>query len=102
MVVLNKIYNDHEVRTILYSVDTGRDVKEIRFQGQLEKEADKTIRYFDYIGYQLKQRNIKQKDIEPFRYEIDRILINKQVEEYVQWLRAIGVKLEYLGYLHKE
>lgn len=97
--VLNGIYNDLEVRKVLYSVDTGTETDEIRFGGQLEKEADKTIRYFDYVGYLIKQGNIRRTDIEPFEYEINRILHNPIVLEYISWLRGIGVRLDYLQFL---
>ena len=49
--ILDRLYNDIEIRTIIYAVDSGKDVEEIKFGGKLEKEADKTIRYFDYLGY---------------------------------------------------
>ena len=50
--ILNSLYNDNEMRTIIYSIDSGRNINEIRFGGQLEQQADKLIKYFDYIGYQ--------------------------------------------------
>lgn len=97
--ILNRLYNDKEIRTIIYSVDSGRNVNEIRFGGQLEQQADKTIQYFDYIGYLIKEGNLKLNDIRPFRYEINRILNNGTVQEYINWLRTIGVTLEHLNYL---
>jgi hypothetical protein len=50
--ILNRLYNDKEIRTIIYSVDSGRNVNEIRFGGQLEQQADKTIqRMFRHPNY---------------------------------------------------
>ena len=97
--ILNRLYNDKEIRTIIYTVDSGRNVNEIRFGGIFEQQADKTIRYFDYIGYLIKEDNLKFTDIRPFRYEINRILNNVRVREYIDWLRTIGVTLEHLKYL---
>ena len=60
--ILNQLYNDIEVRKIIYSVDSGQNVNEIRFRGALEQEADKTLHYFDYIGYLIKERKLRLKD----------------------------------------
>ena len=97
--ILNQLYNDIEVRKIIYSVDSGQNVNEIRFRGALEQEADKTLHYFDYIGYLIKERKLRLKDTRPFKYEINRVLDNEKVHAYIKWLREIGVPLEYLSYL---
>ena len=99
--ILNRFYNDTEIRTIIYAVDSGRNVNEIKFGGQYEQQADKTIKYLDYVGHLLKEGNLKQNDIKPFRYEIGRILKNGTVEKYINWLIQIGVSLENLDYLKK-
>ena len=97
--ILNKLYNDSEIRTLIYSVDTNTNVDEIRYRGALEQQADKTIQYFDYIGYLIKNGNLKLDDIKPFKYQISRILNNGNVKNYIKWLREIGVTLDNLKYL---
>jgi hypothetical protein len=98
--VLNRLYNDAEVRAILYSVDSGKNVKEIKYLGELEMQADKTLRYLDYIGYLVKKRHLKKGDLKPFEYEISRILNNEEIRSYYDnWLQSIGVQLLYLKYL---
>src|SRR5689334_17247333 len=56
--ILNRLYNDREIRTIIYAVDSGENIQEIRYLGNLEQQADKTIQYFDYIGYLIKENNL--------------------------------------------
>lgn len=97
--ILNKFYGDTDIRTIIYSVDSGKNTKEIKFGGQFEQQADKTIQYFDYLGYLIKEGELKPKDLRPFKYEIKRVFNNETVQEYIEWLKTIGVTLDYLNNL---
>lgn len=97
--ILNKIHNDEEVRTIIYEIDRGKDLSGIRYKGSLEKQADKIIQYFDYIGFLIKEGNIKQSDIRPFRYQINKVLTNEEVKIYIKKLKNNGVSLDNLKYL---
>ncbi len=97
--ILNRLYNDAEIRLIIYSVDTHNNIDQIKFQGTLEQQADKTLQYFDYIGYLVKNGNLKLNDIKPFRYQIERVLNNDNVKRYIKWLKGLGVSLENLEYL---
>lgn len=99
--ILNRIYNDDDVRTIIYAVDRGENVNGIVHLGQLEKQADKTIKLFDYIGFLIKEGNIKSTDIKLFRYEINRVLSNTTVINYIDWLKRVGVPLDNLDYIAK-
>lgn len=94
--ILDRFFGDSDVKTILYSVDQGRDIEQIRFGGSLELQADKTIKYIDYLGRLLKQGNLKKNDMDTFKYEIKRILESQAVQEYINWLKSIGVTLDYL------
>jgi hypothetical protein len=98
---MNRFYDDIEIRTIIYAVDSGRDSSEIKFTGKLEQQADKTIKYLDYIGYLLSEGRLKANDIKPFRYEITRLLKSGVVKKYIKWLSEIGVSLENLEPLEK-
>jgi hypothetical protein len=99
--IMNKFYDDIEIRTVIYAVDSGRDSDEIKFTGKLEQQADKTIKYLDYIGYLLEEGRLKTNDIKPFRYEITRLLKSDVVKKYIKWLSDIGVSLENLKSLEK-
>ena len=96
--IYNGFYGDEEIRRILYAVDTGQGVNEIRFQGKLEREADKTLRFLDFVGHLIRQKSITKSSVAPFQYEIGRILKNQKVKEYIIWLETIGVNLENLQY----
>lgn len=97
--ILDRFFGDLEIKKILYSVDQGLDTNEIKFGGKLEQQADKTIKYLDYIGRLIKQGELKRKDIGTFKYEIKRILNSSPVQEYIIWLKNIGVSLEHLNQL---
>lgn len=99
--IMNKFYDDTEIRTIIYAVDSGRYLEEIRFAGKLEQQADKTIKYLDYLGYLLDEGRLKANDIKPFRYEITRLLKCQVIKDYISWLSRIGVSLENIDSLEK-
>ena len=43
---------------------------------------DKTLSYFSYICYLREQKIISDKEFNFFKYEINRILMNSQVQDY--------------------
>ena len=95
----NTLHNDDEIMQIIYSVDKNRETNEIRFNGKLEKQADKTLRYFDFIGLLIKDRDLIPHDIIAFQYVINRVLKNEDVKKYIKWLEGINVNLDNLKYL---
>ena len=97
--ILGILYNDHEIRSIIYSVDSGINTNEIRFQGALEKEADKTLQYFNHIGYLISLKDLNKSDLKPFKYEIQRVLNNNIVRDYIIWLENHDKKLEFINQL---
>lgn len=99
--VLDKFYSDTDIRTVLYCVDSGQRLGEIRHGGSLEQQADKTLRYLDHMGYMVRKGHLKIQDLEPFRFEIRRLLDNDTVKEYLEGLRAIGVVLNDLAILDR-
>ena len=50
--------------------------------GELELKVDKTLSYFSYICYLKRQKIISNKEFDFFKYEIERILMNQQVQDY--------------------
>ena len=99
--MMNIFYNDEEIRTVLYAVDSGNS-EEIYFGKSLEKEGDKTITKLNVIGYQLYSKNISIQDVEILQFEILKILENETVIEYIKWLKNWGLKLDYISYLKNE
>ena len=98
--IYNQVYQDEDIRKIIYTVDSG-DSSKIKYLGELEKEADKTLRYFDFVGRLIKDKSLTKQDVLPFKYEIGRVLNNYNVKEYIKWLESIGIDFEYLEYCPK-
>lgn len=100
--IFNYLYNDEDVTDILYYVDSGNNQDLIKYKGSLERKADKTLHYLDFVGKFIKEGDLKYDDLIKFKYEIRRILNNQEVKNYIEWLREkLGVPLEYLPYLEK-
>lgn len=92
-------YGDQEIRDVIYYVDGVEPDGRIKYQGQLEKQADKTIHYLDLVGQFIKNKSLRPRDVMKFKYEIGRILNHPEVVSYIGWLKTIGVHLVYLKYL---
>ena len=57
--------------------------KKFHLSGDLERKVDKTLSYFSYICY-LKDRGIiTKKELCFFQYQLERILKNQQVQDYL-------------------
>jgi hypothetical protein len=95
--MIDRIYSDNEIKKLLYSIDQGKDEEEICFGGKLEKEADKTLTYLNYIGHLSEDQSINKKDLKPFEYELKTILENESIKAYIAWLHKIGKHLDYLN-----
>ena len=48
----------------------------------MELKVDKTLSYFSYICYLKRQKIISNKEFDFFKYEVERILMNQQVQDY--------------------
>lgn len=48
----------------------------------MELKMDKTLSYFSYICYLRKQKIISNKEYKFFKYEIERILLNSDIQDY--------------------
>lgn len=79
-----KIRTDDSIKDVVYLLDYDDHwySKEFHGSGKLELKMDKTLSYFSYICYLRKQRIISNKEFDFFRYEIERILKNQQVQDY--------------------
>jgi hypothetical protein len=54
--IYDKFYNDKDISKIIYYVDRDLNLDKIKFNGDLEIEADKTLRLLDLIGKLLKDK----------------------------------------------
>lgn len=64
--------------------DYGEEWYSMQFHGsgELELKVDKTLSYFSYICYLKRQKIISNKEFDFFKYEVERILMNQQVQDY--------------------
>jgi hypothetical protein len=93
--ILDRFLTDEDIHRVLYAVDQG-NTEEIRHRGELERQADKTLKYVDYIGFLLSIGTLKRRDVEMHKYEIKRLLTNARIKEYIPYLKSLGVRLDYL------
>lgn len=82
-----KIRTDPDIRYIVYLIDYSDSLKpwydeNFHNSGELERKVDKTLSYFSYICYLKSKKIISDDEFKFFKYEIERILFNKQVKEY--------------------
>lgn len=80
-----KLRSDPDIREIIYKIDYNEKwyTEEFHNGGELERKVDKTLSYFSYICYLHKIHLISNKGFNFFKYEVDRCLMNKQVQDYL-------------------
>lgn len=81
----NTIRSDLDISDSLYLIEYGEKWYSQYFHGsgELERKMDKTLSYFSYICYLKKQKIISKNEFYFFKYEIDRILMNNQIIDYL-------------------
>ncbi|HAU86849.1 MAG TPA: hypothetical protein DCW90_15565 [Lachnospiraceae bacterium] len=79
-----KIRTDNDIKKVIYMLDYGNEWYSFKFHGsgEMERKVDKTLSYFSYICYLKEQKIISNKEFYFFKYEVERILMNKQVQDY--------------------
>jgi hypothetical protein len=79
-----KIRTDEFIKSTIYDIEynTPWYSKEFHHGGENELRIDKTLSYFSYICYLKKQRIITNREFHFFKYEIMRILVNPQIQDY--------------------
>lgn len=90
-----KIRTDEMIREIIYIFDYGERwySKEFHFSGELERKVDKTLSYFSYICYLKSRWIITEKELYFFKYELERILRDEQVQDYLYNLYHFSIKI---------
>lgn len=89
-----KIRSDADIKEIVYMFDYDAVwyTPDFHNSGELELKIDKTLSYFSYICYLYKLHLITKNEFEFFRYEIERILLNRQVQNYFFNLYHFSIK----------
>lgn len=79
-----KIRTDKYIKDVVYMFDYDYKWYSEKFHGsgKLELKVDKTLSYFSYICYLKVQKIISDKEFNFFKYEIERILMNEQLQDY--------------------
>lgn len=80
-----KIRSDEDIKNIIYLFEYGDKwySGEFHGNGKLECQVDKTLSYFSYICYLRKQHIITKKEFMFFKYELEHLLMNTQVLDYL-------------------
>ena len=91
-----KIRTDEDIKETIYIIDYGHNWYTHSFHDScdLEIKMDKTLSYFSYICYLYQSHLIAKKEFGFFKYEIDRILMNKQIQNYLYNLYHFANKFE--------
>ena len=79
-----KIRTDEYIKDVVYMFDYNKKwyYESFHQSGELELKVDKTLSYFSYICYLKRQKIITDKEFDFFKYEVERILMNQQVQDY--------------------
>ena len=82
--LIEKIRTDEYIKDVVYMFDYNKKwyYESFHQSGELELKVDKTLSYFSYICYLKRQKIITDKEFDFFKYEVERILMNQQVQDY--------------------
>ena len=82
--LIEKIRTDEYIKDVVYMFDYNKKwyYESFNQSGELELKVDKTLSYFSYICYLKRQKIITDKEFDFFKYEVERILMNQQVQDY--------------------
>lgn len=97
----DKLYNDPEIRSLLYALDKEQDLAEINPRKKLEQAADKTLRFLDFVGGLIKNGSLRRHDIYSFEYELQ-LLKHQALQQYQRHVMAHHVQLNNLEYVTGE
>ena len=83
---LFKEFNSNpDVKQVLYNIDYGKKWYNSRFHnsGKLEQATDMALNYYSYICYLYESKLIKSKEFDFYRYQVERVLKNSNVQNYL-------------------
>ena len=80
-----KIRTDEDIREIIYILEYDVFWYDQNFHGSgdMERKVDKTLSHFSYICYLNKTGQITKSEFNFFKYEIERIISNPQIKNYL-------------------
>ncbi|THF53016.1 hypothetical protein E6C50_02065 [Flavobacterium supellecticarium] len=107
--IFEKLYNDHEIRDVLYAVDKRRGFEALEEklnnktidEVPLERALDKTLRYFDFVGSLVRQKLLDKSDIQSMKLEISEVVNYPTIKRYIDYHIEIGINYNDLFYLKK-
>jgi len=81
----DKIRSDPNINFAMHLIDYTElwYKKEFHGSGKLESQIDSTLSYFSYICYLKSTSIINKNDFKFFEYELERILVNEQIQDYL-------------------
>lgn len=111
--IYTKLYDDPSISRALYAIDKNIDLEELRMKVKelpssnqstysivkLEKELDKTLQYFNYIGLLVKNNHLKLDDLGVFKYHLDQLFKCPVVIDYRIFLEHLDFKFAYIDEL---
>ncbi len=83
--LIEKIRTDKDISKVLHWIEYDYTWYNESFHDDFktERRVDKTLSYFSYICFLKEEKLIKKSDFKFFEYEVNRIINNKQVIEYM-------------------
>ena len=80
-----KIRTDKDIKEVVYVLDYNSHqwYTPVFHNGEFENKMDKAQSYFSYICYLYQTRLIARKEFEFFKYDIERILMKNQIQNYL-------------------
>ena len=80
----SKIREEKDIAEVIQMFEYNTPWYGLGFHGSnIEKSVDKTLSYFSYICYLRKMRIITKKEFMFFKYEVEHLLLNPQVKDYL-------------------
>ena len=82
--LIEKISTDPIITNTLYLLDYDESWYSPAFHSgsSMESQMDETLSYFSYICYMIDQNIISDKELKFFKYDIERILDNQDLQDY--------------------
>ena len=77
--------NNADIKQVLYNIDYDIPWYNDDFHngGEIEQSTDEALNYYSYICYLYKTGLIKTKEFDFYKYQIERVLKNKEVQNYL-------------------
>ena len=104
--IREKLYDDKDVRHIIYLIDYGIHWYDAAFHNSEEPQGsvDKTLSIIEYACYMCNQGILGPKEFELIKYDIDRITQNRDVQEYLwnlfHWCNKIKSRCSFLNVIN--